>query len=119
MWLYPLSSKGLLLGGHVTFNSVINLIPKQNSLSLYGSTGPYKALYRLDVFRIWGLFVDRIKMVVYLEYVIISVMLIIGLFPLLDAVTSIFIILFLFVSAMALLYFRSLFLRQKTRDFDE
>ena len=62
---------------------------------------------------------DQIKMVVYLEYVIIAIMLIVGLLPLFDAVTSIFIILFLFVFSMALLYFRSLFLRKEFRDFDK
>jgi hypothetical protein len=48
-----------------------------------------------------------------------AIMPIIKLFPLFDAVTSIFIILFLFVFAMALLYFRNLFSRKKSRDFDE
>ena len=46
-------------------------------------------------------------------------MLIVGLLPLFDAVTSIFIILFLFVFSMALLYFGNLFLRNKSPDFDE
>jgi hypothetical protein len=58
-------------------------------------------------------------MVVHLVYVIIAIMLIIGLLPLFDAVTSIFSILFLFVFAMALLYFGNLFLRKKSMDFDE
>ena len=59
------------------------------------------------------------EMVVYLEYVIIALMLIVGLLPLLDNVTSIFIIIFLFVFFMALLYFRSLFSRKKSLDFEE
>jgi hypothetical protein len=50
--------------------------------------------------------------------VIAAIMLIAGLFALFDAVTSIFIILFLFVFSRALLYFENLFLR-KSQDFDE
>jgi hypothetical protein len=60
---------------------------------------------------------DQIKVVVYLEYAIMSIMLIVGLLPLFDAVTSIFIILFLFMLAMTLLYFRDLFFRKKISDF--
>jgi hypothetical protein len=60
---------------------------------------------------------DQMKVFVYLEYAIITIMLIIGLLPLFDAVTSIFIILFLFVLAMTLLYFRDLFFRTKISEF--
>jgi hypothetical protein len=81
--------------------------------------GLYKALYRLDVVYNTGALVDLIKMVVYSVYAIIAIMLIVGLLPLFDAVTSIFIILFLFVFAIALLYFGNLFLRKKSLDFDE
>jgi hypothetical protein len=56
-------------------------------------------------------------MVVYLEYVIIALMLIVGLLPLFDNITSIFIIIFLFMFAMALMYFRNLFSRKKILDF--
>lgn len=60
---------------------------------------------------------DQMKVFVYLEYAIITIMLIIGLLPLFDAVTSIFIILFLFALAMTLLYFRDLFFRNKISEF--
>lgn len=54
---------------------------------------------------------NQMKLVIYLEYVIIAIMLIVALLPVFDAITSIFIILFLFVFAMTVLYFRILFLR--------
>lgn len=60
---------------------------------------------------------DKIKKVVYLEYAILSLMLTITLLPLFDAITSIFIILFLFILAMTLLYFRVLFIRNKILEF--
>ncbi len=62
---------------------------------------------------------DQTKIVVYLAYAIIAIILVVGLFPLFDAVTSIFIILFLFAFAMTLLYFGNVFLRKKSWDFDE
>lgn len=60
---------------------------------------------------------DKIKKVVYLEYAILSLMLIITILPLFDVITSIFIILFLFILAMTLLYFRVLFIRNKVLEF--
>jgi len=59
------------------------------------------------------------KMVVYLEYVILAIILIVGLLSIFDAVTSIFIILLLFVFAMTLLYFGDIFLIEKSHDFDK
>lgn len=59
------------------------------------------------------------KIVVYLEYVIFFIILIVGLLPLFDTVTSIFIILFLFVFSMALLYFGDLIFGNKYQDFDD
>lgn len=61
---------------------------------------------------------DRIKVIIYLEYVILSIILIVGLLPLFDPITSIFIIFLLFGLAMTLLYFRTLFLKIN-EDFDE
>ncbi len=59
------------------------------------------------------------KIIVYIEYVILAIILIVGLLPLFDAVTSILIILLLFVFAMTLLYFGDIFLTKKSKDFEK
>jgi len=61
---------------------------------------------------------DQIKVIIYLVCVILAIILIVGLLPLFDPITSIFIILLLFGLAMTLLYFRILF-SKKNEDFDE
>ena len=60
---------------------------------------------------------EQKKIVAYVEYMIIAVILIVALLPLFDAVTSIFIILFLFAIAMALLYFRILLFRNEFYEY--
>jgi hypothetical protein len=60
----------------------------------------------------------QINVIIYLVCVILVIILIVGLLPLFDPITSIFIILLLFGLAMTLLYFRTLF-SKKNEDFDE
>lgn len=60
----------------------------------------------------------QINVIIYLVCVILAIILIVGLLPLFDPITSIFIILLLFGLAMTLLYFRILF-SKKNEDFDE
>jgi hypothetical protein len=60
---------------------------------------------------------EQKKIVAYIEYIIIAIILIVASLPLFDAVTSIFIILFLFTIAMALLYFRILLFRNEFFEF--